>query len=40
MDGGEINLNKLFDFSPERGLFRTENPLLDRTKLKMKGMDV
>ncbi|MDR2611263.1 MAG: CpaF family protein, partial [Clostridiales Family XIII bacterium] len=28
MDGGEINLNKLFDFSPERGLFRTENPLL------------
>jgi pilus assembly protein CpaF len=40
MEDGEIKLNKLFDFSPERGLFRTENQLLDKAKLKMKGMDV
>ncbi|MDR1068014.1 MAG: Flp pilus assembly complex ATPase component TadA [Clostridiales Family XIII bacterium] len=38
MVDGEITLNKLFDYSPERGLFRTGNPLRDQTKLKMKGM--
>jgi pilus assembly protein CpaF len=40
MSNGEIQLNRLFDFSPERGLYRTENPLLDRTKLKMKGIEL
>jgi pilus assembly protein CpaF len=40
MKDGEIQLNKLFDFSPEHGLFRTENPISDDTKLKMKGIEL
>jgi pilus assembly protein CpaF len=40
MEGGEIALNKLFGYTPNRGLYRTENPLLDKTKLKMKGIEL
>jgi pilus assembly protein CpaF len=40
MEDGEIVLNKLFGYVPNRGLYRTANPLLDKTKLNMKGIKI
>ena len=37
---GEVELNTLFEYNPERGLVRTENELFDKTKLQIKGMEI
>ncbi|MDR3225943.1 MAG: CpaF family protein [Clostridiales Family XIII bacterium] len=38
MKDGEIELNPLFQYATERGLERTENKLMDRSKLQIKGV--
>lgn len=37
---GEVRLNTLFEYKPDKGLVRTGNDLVDKTKLRIKGMEI
>ncbi len=37
VENGEIRTNVLFDYAPEKGLIRTENPMVNTYKLRMRG---
>lgn len=37
IEDGEISKNLLFDYDPEKGLCRTENPLINTYKMKIRG---